>query len=101
MKQRQTVPKKLAIAILAVLFMCMLSISMAMGQNAVTYHTKLQKEYSWDNRSKESEAFTIKSLKEDRRTAKKINRANSKSNREATKKERIKQDIIALKTKNQ
>lgn len=101
MKQRQEVPKKLAIAILAIIFFSMLSITMAMGQNAVKYHTKLQKENTFEERLNASESFTIKSLKEDRRSAKKMNRSNSKSNREATKKDRIKQDIIALKSKNQ
>lgn len=49
MKSRQTVPKKLAIAILAVLFVVISATQLQAQSDQAKYHAKLQKEYSWEN----------------------------------------------------
>lgn len=85
---------KLAVAIL--MFIGMSTVTFAQSSQ-VRDHAKLQKENSFESRMRDSEAFTLKSLKEDRRDAKKKNKEDKKRNNVQAKKERIRQDILSLK----
>lgn len=75
MKQRQEVTRKLAIAILSIMFICMLSISIAQAQSPqAKEHAKLQKSVEWPNYQANWKKIELAKAKE----VKKINKERSK-----------------------
>lgn len=101
MKQRQEVPKPLAIAILVIMFICMVSISLQAqevksrrGESGKEYHQRLQKAHSWENYQntwRKEEMSAAKQFRKDRRREEK-DRDGKKSAKFLSKIERIKND---------
>lgn len=69
-------------------------------KSAVPYHQDLQKEYSFKNRIKENEAFTMKSAKESLNDAKKDVREEKKDNKNSEKLKAVRAKTAELKSKS-
>lgn len=92
---------KIAIGIcifLAVVFLMVIFSPKSFGQkSAKQYHQKLQKEYSFENRMKANQAFTLVSAKDNLRTAKKNARKANKNNQRLAKIRAKREQIATIK----
>ena len=82
---------KVKLGFLALLLVSILWVLTSCNANksAVPYHEGLQKEYTWEKRSKESESFTLKSYKEDIKALQAKLKELEKSNSENAKKQAL------------
>lgn len=100
MKTRQIVPKKLALAVLAVMFLCMLSITIAKAQTTpyskptvsqARQHSKLQKSVEWQNYQANWKKIELQKAKEIRKINKEQDKEAKDRQRFFAKLERIRQ----------
>lgn len=99
MKTRQIVPKKLALSILAVMLLCMLSITIAQAQTTpysksivsqAKQHSKLQKSVEWQNYQANWKKIEMQKAKEIRKINKERDKETKDRQRFFAKLERIK-----------
>lgn len=91
--------KKLII-FLATLFVFLTLSIIAEGQTAVRYHTKLQKEASYENRMKSNRGFSIGNARKALRDVKASAKEDRKKARDKAKREAVYARIEELKTKS-